>query len=365
MAMPVRVNRRFAVRRGSGHATPVLAACIILVGCLHAAAAASPLVRISRVEAQGFPTVRCFVSVTDEAGESLAGLTADGFTVSEDAQDVGAIHLSSVLPGEERIAVILVLDRSGSMRGTPISAAKKAAADFARRLSEKDSLGIVSFASKVDPSSDLTTDRGAVFRYLEGVQPRGETAVYDAVRGAIAQLSQHTADRKAIVALTDGHDNASSATAAQCATAARRDSIAIYCVGLGRSLNADALRLMAQESGGQCFLTSSPESLTDIYRKIARQIQSQYVLTYDSPRPTGEGTWHTVEVSVHDKVGTASDRHQYLVPHPSGPGATVGSGFPRNLVYCGLLGFLLLDLLLVVAVIRRKARQAAPAQRNK
>jgi len=365
MAMPVRVNRRFPVRRGSGHATAVLAACTILAGCLHAAAAASPLVRISRVEAQGFPTVRCFVSVTDEAGESLAGLTADGFTVSEDAQAVPSIRLSSVLPGDERIAVILVLDRSGSMRGAPISAAKKAAADFTRRLSEKDSLGIVSFASKVDPSSDLTTDRSAVLRYLEGVQPRGETAVYDAVREAIAKLSRHAADRKAIVALTDGQDNASSATAAQCATAARHDSVAIYCVGLGHSLNADALRLMAQESGGQCFLTSSPESLTDIYRKIARHIQSQYVLTYDSPRPAGEETWRVVEVSVRDRAGTGSDRRQYLVPRSTEPSGTAGSGFSRNLIYWGLLGFLLLDLLLVVAVMRRKGRQAAPAQRNK
>jgi VWFA-related protein len=339
-----------------------LAACALLAARGDAAAVTA---RINRIEAAHFPTIGCYVSVTDETGESLTGLPPGNFTVLEDGEPVGGLRVSSVLPGHEKIAVVLVLDRSGSMRGEPIAAAKKAAADFIPRVSDEDLLGLVTFSTKVDPSVGLTTDRGIPLEGIDRAKTRGETALYDAVGQAIAKLSWQKADRKAVVVLTDGHDNASSATASQCATAARRDNVSIYCVGLGRSLNADALQLMARESGGHCFLTSSADNLTDIYRRIARQIESQYVLTYDSPRPAAEESWRTVKVSVRDRGTEGGDQRQYVAPARTVGHSTLITEPSFPLIYSALVAFFLLDLLLAIALIRRRSKGTMPERMQK
>jgi len=319
------------------------------------AQASKPGVKVSRINTDHYPTIQCSVSAIDDTGKSLVGLTADSFSILENDKPVTNVTLQSILPGKERIAVILVLDRSGSMQGAPITAAKKAAVDFVRRMSEKDVLSVVSFASRVDPSADLTVDRNKVLQAIETIHPRGETAFYDAIQQAVKRLAGYKADRKAVVALTDGQDNASSATAEGCATAAADAGVPVYCIGLGRSLNSNALQLLAKKSGGSCFLTTSPETLTDTYRKIAQQIQNQYELTYTSPSPATTASWRTVKISVHDKGGESSDLRQYLVPIRNASGQVEQNNSSRGLMGVVIIGFLVIDGLLVLFVIRRKS----------
>jgi len=333
----------------------LMALSLVLWACSTASAGSAVTACVTRAEADRFPSVRCFVTVTDEKGQSLPGLTLKSFTVLEDDAPVGNLAVSSVLPGDETIAVVLVLDRSGSMRGSPIKAAVAAASDFAGRLSESDSLGMVTFSSKVDVPVAPTTDRSAVVKHLARIRASGETALYDAVHWAIGALSREKVDRRALVALTDGQDNASAATAQQCADAARADGVSVYCVGLGRSVNEKALRLVAEQTGGLLFLTGDPDSLVGIYRKIAHQLKSQYELSYTSPRPSADNSWRTVVVSVREKGTESSDRRQYLAAAQTGTAKPPGGGPPVGTIGLLLAAFVLLDVVLVIAILFRRS----------
>ena len=339
---------------------PTLRQCVTILllaswPCGISSAAPDVIAHVTRADGGRFPLVRCFVTVTDEKGQSLAGLTAESFAVSEDGRPVHDLKVSSVLPGDQTIAVVLVLDRSGSMRGAPISAAVEAARDFAGRLSEGDALGLITFSSRVDPPAPLSTDRKATAKRLDAIRSRGETALYDAVRQAIGLLSRSTGDRKAVVALTDGQDNASAATAQQCADAARADSISIYCVGLGRSVNEKALRLMGEASGGLVFMAGSPDNLIGIYRQVAHEIKSQYVLTYSSPVPNADNTWRTVSVSVREKGIESSDRRQYLAASETGSAKPPSGWLSVGAVAIVVAAAAVVDLVLVIAVLTRRS----------
>lgn len=338
-----------------------LALFIAAWACNAAPASFGVTTHVVRVEADRFPSVRCFATVTDEGGQSLSGLTRESFAVAEEGKPVRDLVVSSVLPKDSRVAVMLVLDRSGSMRGSPMKAAVSAASDFAGRLSETDSLGIVTFSSKVDAPVPPGVSRKRIVDDLDRMRASGETALYDAVRSAIEVLSREKAQRKAIVALTDGQDNASVATERECAEAAKAANVAIYCIGLGRSVNEKALRSMAGTSGGLIFVTATPERLIDIYRQIARELKSQYVITYTSPGPVADNSWRTVTVSVAEKGSVSSDRRQYLAALPLGTAAPSQRHFPLTWIAVILAAFALGDVMLVVAVLVRRRRRGRSA----
>lgn len=310
---------------------------------------------INRIDVTEFPTVKCNATVTDASGDSVVGLVATDFQVSEDDRPVKPFNVTSTIPGDERVAVVLVVDRSGSMRGAPIQAARTAAADFMARLSDKDALAVITFSSTVGPSTELTSNRRLALQVLKNARARGETALFDALQQAIDTVAASGADRKSVVLLTDGQDNASSSTQSKCEAAASKHGISIYCIGLGRSVNAVALRRMAEGSGGSFFATRSPEDLGEIYRKIASQIQNQYVVTYRSAVPSDNRTWRTVRVVVRHKGNQAESGRQYLVPSVAGASPST-QRLGIRAIYQLIIAIATIDALLAVGLLWRRRR---------
>lgn len=314
---------------------------------------------LSRIDAASYPVITGYVSVTDEKGNSLPGLVDSNFTVTEDDQLVSDLRVTSELPGDEQVAIALVIDSSGSMRGAPLSAAKQAAADFVSRLSEKDLLSVIAFGSRVKPLALLTNDHTDAANSINRLQSGGETALYDALRAGISIIAETAATRKAVVVLTDGNDNASKATARQCITAAKRDGVTIYSIGLGKAVNRGMLRSIADESGGSCFLTDRSDDLLAIYRKIARQIHNQYRLSYHSLTDGSIRSWHTVKVTVHQAPGEGTSQRQYLI-HTSPVESIPTPGIP---FYGAIFGLLILDLALVVVLVTRRLKGSSRKER--
>jgi len=322
---------------------------MLSIECIHAA----PLVvNITRIEADECPVITCYLSVLDRDGKSLSGLETTQFTIKEENLPVKEMQCVSTLPGNEKIAAILILDHSGSMRGAPLVAAKNAAIDFTQHLSLNDKLAVIAFGNKVDVATELSTKSVSVENTIRSIQPSGETALYDAIHKAVMTIAGCTADRKAIIVLTDGQDTASTATAAQCATAANKHNVNIFGVGLGRSINSQTLKLLAETTGGRCFLTNAPGELISIYRTIAQQLQYQYKLTYHSPLSQKANVWRTVSISVNDVSGDGSGQRQYLAPSTGvKPSAIIA---PKPNIIWGMAAFVLLDVVLFVILLRRR-----------
>jgi Ca-activated chloride channel family protein len=241
------------------------------------------------------------VTVTDSHGRSVQGLTADRFTV----YDNGEPRTIEFFTSEDIPATVgLVIDSSSSMRGRreDVAAAGTAFAEFSHprdelftvNFNENVWLGLptrVAFAESIDQL------RAALTR----APTQGMTALYDAVDLGIDHLTRGICDRKALIIVSDGGDNASARTLNGVLEHAQRAGAVIYAVMLvdpdNRDAKPDVLRRLARETGGEAFAPGRTLDVTRALTRMARAIRTGYTIGL-SPADAPGGGFRTIRVLV-------------------------------------------------------------------
>ena len=174
-------------------------------------------------------TVRVPVSVVDKRGQPVMGLQGDDFVITEDGQKQAVTYFS----GERRpLRIALALDISASMENK-IREVESALRHFVDVLEPADEILVITFNENVDVVQDFTSDRARLGNALEGIQPSGATALFDAAREAIERVAPGPAESKAVVLVTDGLDTVSATSWGQLRELARRSEVPIFSIGLG------------------------------------------------------------------------------------------------------------------------------------
>lgn len=153
------------------------------------------------------------------------------------------------------LALMLVVDTSGSMVGAPIDAAREAASALIRQLSVNDRVSVVSFANAPLWQVGLTRDHGLALSVLDHLVADGSTALYDAVALAAHELSLVPEERRVVVLLSDGQDFGGVSATGRAATLdeARSGGATFYAVGLGPESDAQYLVELAEATGGTFY----------------------------------------------------------------------------------------------------------------
>jgi VWFA-related protein len=127
------------------------------------------------------------------------------------------------------------------------------------------------------------------------------TALYDALDYGLRHLQHGTRDRKALIAVSDGGDNASEQTLAAVLDRARRTEATIYSVTVfdpdNREARPQVLKALARETGGRVFVAKRPEDVTRSFAQIAQEIRSGYSIGF-TPAETSEGGFRPIRVLV-------------------------------------------------------------------
>jgi Ca-activated chloride channel family protein len=113
--------------------------------------------------------------------------------------------ISTFTAADFPLSVALGVDRSFSMAGDRLAAAKSAARVFLGELRPKDEAMIVAIGSTVDTVAPLSTDRNAQFAALSRLDAFGTTGLHDAIIRAIEAV-QPARGRRALILLSDGND---------------------------------------------------------------------------------------------------------------------------------------------------------------
>ena len=260
------------------------------------------------------------ISVTDSRGEQVGGLTQNDFRVTED----GHPQKITLFRAEDVPASIgLIIDNSGSMR-TRSAEVAEAALGFVNASNSDDELFTINFNEKVYlglPDSilfshDMNQLRSALLRNAAS----GLTALYDALSTGLEHLKLSRRDRKALVALSDGGDNASHCKLDDVVRLAHESSATIYTIGLYEVENPDrnpgALRRISSRSGGRAFFPKSPKELQRAWLDIASGIRSQYTIGFTSTNAMRDGTFRKVRIaaSQNGKGLTVQTREGYMAP---------------------------------------------------
>ncbi|MEN3336922.1 MAG: Ca-activated chloride channel [Acidobacteriota bacterium] len=304
----------------------------------------------------GVELINVTATVTDANGRFVPNLQQDDFRVYQDGEPQPITHFNS-----ERVPVSLgvVLDTSGSMEGEKMAAARDALDRFLSQLLEPDDeVFLYRFDTNPVLIQGWTKDKRRMRLELERMQPRGGTAMYDAIADAIPLAQSGHNPKKALVIISDGNDTSSRTDVVSLKRLIRESEVLVYAIGIdgqadqrflpigmgqgrprpprfptpfpfpmpgGRRppppppagpvyppgqrggnrgmnddrVNAAALRDITDDSGGRTEIIRSPRDLDPATAGIADELSRQYYLGYAA---TGvkDGRWHPIRVEVRN-----------------------------------------------------------------
>lgn len=245
------------------------------------------------------------VTVVDKDGKFVEGLQQDNFRVYED----GVLQKISIFKHEDiPVTMGLVIDNSGSMsdKRPEVNAA---ALTFVQTSNPDDEVFVVNFNEDyyLDQQSDFTNNISVLRDALGRIDSRGSTALYDAVLASLRHLRKGHREKKALLVITDGEDNASEHTLAYTIRAAEQSNALIYTIGLlqqddhGEARRAKrALSALSEATGGLAFFPRTLDQVHSICLQVAKDIRNQYLLGYYPTNPQANGGYRRVEVKLEN-----------------------------------------------------------------
>jgi Ca-activated chloride channel family protein len=173
------------------------------------------------------------------------------------------------------VDLVVVFDRSGSMRGPRLKAAREGLTAFLQKLRPDDLVSLITFNGELDPPTDPAPP-AAVAPRVEAIFADGETALYDAIAKGrdVAEASAKTDKRHihAVVVLTDGEDNRSKMTFAaltnKLASGEQGGGVRVFTIGYGDQAKEAILKPIAVRSGG-AYYHGDVDNIRTIYEEIA------------------------------------------------------------------------------------------------
>lgn len=258
------------------------------------------------------------VTVLDKDRRPVTGLTEKDFRILEDGREQ-AIRIFQ--PEDTPSTVGLVIDNSGSMANKSKDVVNAALA-FIGASHPDDEMFIVNFNRRAWPglpaSLPFTSDRSALGAALQQTRAEGTTALYDALKMSLDHLKEGKRQRKALVVLSDGGDNASNAKLDDVLLLAQQSTATIYCIGIydpfQKDRNPGVLKKIAKVTGGEAYFPNNLANLQAVWPKIAGAIRGQYTIGYVSTNAEKNGDYRKVKV-VATRRGKAMDvrtREGYL-----------------------------------------------------
>ena len=250
----------------------------------------------------GADAVLVTVHVVDGRGRYIHGLDLSNFRLLEDGapQDIQTL-VSEDAPS----SVFLALDMSGSM-AVALTDLKEAAGGFLRALRPTDDVTVAAFNSSLFVLAPPGTPLPARLASLDRLAPAGTTALYDVIIQATNRLAG-SAGRRAVVAFTDGDDDASVASLSSVRTTLESSDVVLYLIARGKAAQNDKLRTalsgVAAATGGEAFFGPNMSHLSEHFDQIRDQLGSGYLLGYVPKRPLGDGAWRRLTVTLTGPPG--------------------------------------------------------------
>lgn len=308
---------------------------VLVAGGLALHAAPPRVVTLQRVDLTHLPVVDVYLTVTDDAGASVLGLTPLEVTAAIDTTPQKITSLTSALAGGESLAVALLFDRSGSLKRS-LDDTRGAAVEFIRRLSVNDRMAVVSFDDQVRVEAPFTSDRAVLEAAVKGIATGKDTALYDAIQTALDLMKGAGTPRQAVLVLSDGKDTKSTRQSADVLAEAKKRGVPVYTVALGTEVDTGVLTTIASETGGMAMKAAKADGLRLVYQKIADLLKNQYVLSFTSSFGRDEA-WHTLHIEVSGAGSPAvSARREFVLSQGPGVSRELISAYERKAADQGL-----------------------------
>jgi Ca-activated chloride channel family protein len=283
------------------------------------------------------------VTVMNQDGGYVTGLQKQDFTVYEDGiqRPVEFFRRDLNVP----VSIGILVDTSGSME-PKLAQARLAISQFLRDLNPQDDVFLFAFSNRPFLLQPFTTDHALVMARLSLLHAFGRTALYDVILDGLLMVERGRHEKKALLVITDGMDNASMYSLSQVVSQARRLGVLIYSIGIGNPniggsspwasflgplgfvgaldydrVDAATLETLSRETGARTFIiraVGDGAQLRLATQTISTELRQQYTIGFLSPDPE-RGGYRRLRVEVNDRPGVRVRVRE---------GVTVGAGAP-------------------------------------
>ena len=260
------------------------------------------------------PSVELYFRAIGRDGLPISGLRSSDLEVWQDTDRIPeeSVSLAALRASGSRIAGVVAIDASGSMKGEAFAHAKDAALTLLELLDPQDPIAVVTFGDEVSDVVQFGEPRAQArktLRELELDLAKGQhTHLLDGAHRA-AELIRTTPAlprRSFVIVLSDGEDDGSAHSADEVIALANGveddPPILLFAVGYAgrtRAEDADALRALAERAGGDFQRADSAGHLQDFFDAIAKQVLSSYVVRFPADL---DGDRHLLRLALHGKT---------------------------------------------------------------
>lgn len=249
------------------------------------------------------------LTVQDIYGRYVSGLSKKAFTIIDNGEEQEITYFSDT---DAPVSVGILFDVSDSMSGEKIGKARKALERFINTSHPNDEYFLIAFNSRAQLLLDRTRDGEAVLRKLTLVQPRNNTALYDAVYLGAEKVTRGTHQKKAMLIISDGQDNSSRYNFGEVRRLMKESDVITYAVGIMDGRDSGSVIGMQGQSfldeltsvtGGKSFYPQTDVEMDEIFERIALELRHQYSIGYTPKDFEPDGKWHKVKVKVKPPRG--------------------------------------------------------------
>jgi len=272
--------------------------------------------------------ITAYVSVLDQGGYPVVGLTDSDFDVNEFGDDTVTFSVATGSVNLPPIAITALMDYSTSITDSAdtVSDMESGLVAFMNNLRGTDDAAVIKFATELEVVQAFTNDKNVLAAAITAPFDRGEfTLLWDSIYKAIEDTTSQrpTNRRKAIIVITDGIDDdgsggqLSTRSYDDVVALAQANDIPIFPIGIGSyAINIGLLGRLADDTHGRFFEAQNSDNLQTIFQQLSSLLfENQYAVTYQ----TEQGN-----------VGVPGA----LLIEATAPGTAITDSYTRNITAC-------------------------------
>lgn len=268
-------------------------------------------IHISRIDTEDYPNIKAYININGDK-EGNSELASDFEEEDFDLIDTQyEIEDFKILKDDEsnQVSIGIVMDRSGSMDGSPIENAKMAAIEAVNNMdTETQKISIISYSDSSTVEQTLSNKKETLKRVINGINSYGGTYISKGLVAGINEIKDEKGSR-AIILMSDGQDGGSAEEMQNAVDLAVEEGICVYTVAFGECDDV-YMKSIADATGGKFIKASDSAELSDIYLTLQKYIVNNYCIEYEiTKNEETDPRYLTVNIS---KYNTSSTKEYYL-----------------------------------------------------
>jgi tight adherence protein B len=269
---------------------------------------------IKNIDTKKYPEINIYLNFKAGSFLGLSSLDKSNFTITENNKPVNNFDIAKIGEINEPVGIVLVIDTSGSMKGSPVTDAVNAANTFIDEMGSSDRIAVVGFSDEAIVYSNFSSNKQQLKDSILHIAAGGETALFDGIIKGLDQFSNASEIKhRYLIVLSDGKDTASFSTVGEVAQKSKEEDIIVYSIALlSKDFDPKDISYISKEAGGELLTTTDSRDLAGFYKLISQKIRNQYKISFKSTKPRTEN----IEIGIAIKKSDIKDSIKIVYPNP-------------------------------------------------